>query len=130
MNFYIVFVKNRKKFDKYVKVNRLKNKVIIDIKEQLEDKQIKDKDKFKHYFNLMIFNKIKQSINKNKDIYYIPDFENNNLDINKLIDLKKFTDSSHFNILLFYDEFKDDFIINDIINLLDEFDSSQIIRDY
>lgn len=130
MTFYIVFVKNRKKFDKYVKVNRLKNKVIIDIKEQLEENQIKDKNKYKHYFNLMIFNKIKQSINKNKDIYYIPNFDNDELDINELIELKKFIESIHFNILLFYDEFKNDLIINDIINILDEFDSSQIIRDY
>ena len=37
MNFYIVFTKNRKKFDKYVKVNKIKNKTIIDIKQQLEE---------------------------------------------------------------------------------------------
>lgn len=131
MNFYIVFVKNRKKFDKYVKVNRIKNKVIIDIKDQLEENQIKDKIKYKDYFNLLIFTKITQSFKKNKDIYYIPNFYDKNLDIKELIGLKKFIEPPiNFNILLFYDEFKNDEIISNLIDLLDTFDSSQIIRDY
>ena len=32
MNFFCVYVKTRKKMDKYIKVNKVKNKYIIDIK--------------------------------------------------------------------------------------------------
>lgn len=132
MDFYIVFCKNRKKFDKYVKVNRIKNKVIIDIKDQLEENNINNKNHYKDYFNLLIYTKILQSIKKNKDIYYIPNFYDKNLDIKEIINLKKYTnEKTNFNILMFFDEFgKDDDIFKDIINSLDIFDSSQIIRDY
>ena len=37
MEFFCVYVKTRKKLDKYVKVNRIRNKYIIDIKKILED---------------------------------------------------------------------------------------------
>jgi hypothetical protein len=131
MNFYIVFCKNRKKFDKYVKINRIKNKIIIDIKNQLEENQIKDKIKFKDYFNLIIYTKIIQSIDKNKDVYYIPNFYDENLNINEIIKLKKYTESSNFNALMFFDEFgQDDKIFKEVISKLDSFDCSQIIRDY
>jgi len=131
MDFYIVFSKNRKKFDKYVKVNKIKNKVIIDIKEQLEENLVKDKIKHKDFFNLLIFNKIKQSISKHKDIYYIPNFEDD-ININDLLKLRQIikTPSNNFNILLFFDDFKNDDIINNIINIIDTFDSAQIIKDY
>lgn len=130
MDFYIVFSKHRKKFDKYVKVNRIKNKVIIDIKEQLEENMVDNKNKHMDFFNLLIFNKIKQSIKKNKDIYYLPNFDED-INIKDILNLKRFTElPSNFNILLFYDDFKDDNIIDDIIDILDNFDSSQIIRDY
>jgi hypothetical protein len=75
MNFYLVFTKSRKRFDKYVKVNRIKNKVIIDIKQQLEEYDISYVD-YKEYFNLIIYTKIKHSLSKKKDIYYIPNFSN------------------------------------------------------
>jgi len=132
MDFYVVFCKNRKKFDKYVKVNRIKNKVIIDIKDQLEDIQIKDREKYKDYFNLLIYTKIIQSLKKNKDIYYLPNFYDKNLDTNEILKLKKYSqENTNFNILMFYDEFgSDDNTFKDIINHLDVFDSSQIIRDY
>ena len=38
MNFFCVYVKTRKKMDKYIKVNRVKNKYIIDIKKIIENK--------------------------------------------------------------------------------------------
>jgi len=131
MDFYVVFCKNRKKFDKYVKVNRIKNKVIIDIKDQLEDIQIKDRVKYKDYFNLLIYTKIIQSMKKNKDIYYLPNFHDKTLQINDIIDLKKYTKNSNFNILMFFDDFDhDDIVFKEIINYLDIFESSQIIKDY
>lgn len=132
MDFYVVFCKNRKKFDKYVKVNRIKNKVIIDIKDQLDENQIVDKDKYRDFFNLLIYTKISQSVKKEKDIYYIPNFYDNTLSMNQIVDLKKYTDNgSNFNILMFFDEFgNDDQLFKDLVSHLDVFDSSQIIRDY
>jgi len=132
MDFYVVFCKNRKKFDKYVKVNRIKNKVIIDIKDQLEDIQMKDRNRYKDYFNLLIYTKIIQSLKKNKDIYYIPNFYDKSLEITEILNLKKhFKNGTNFNILMFFDEFgTEDDIFKEIIDNLDIFDSSQIIRDY
>jgi len=132
MDFYIVLCKSKKKFDKYVKVNRIKNKVIIDIKDQLDENQINNNDKFRDFFNLLIYTKISQSIKKRKDIYYIPNFYDKDLDVNQIIKIKNHIDNNiNFNVLLFWDEFnKDDKILDDIINNLDVFDNSQIIKDY
>ena len=47
MNFFCVYVKTRKKMDKYIKINKVKNKYIIDIKkieQQLIDKIREDFD--------------------------------------------------------------------------------------
>jgi len=132
MNFYIVFCKNKKKFDKYVKVNKIKNKVIIDIKSQLEENQIVNINKYRDYFNLIIYTKIIQSLRKNKDIYYIPNFVNNDFSIDEVINMKSHIDNSiNFNILIFFDDFgPDDDNFKKVLQNLDIFDNSQIIRDY
>lgn len=103
MNFYIVFTKNRKKFDKYVKVNKVKNKIIIDIKQQLDECNINNSYlEYKEYFNLLIYTKITQSILKKKDIYYLPNFSNKDIIIEDLFKIKKIlNDNVNFNILLF-----------------------------
>lgn len=131
MNFYLVMCKNRKKLDKYCKVNRLKNKVIIDIKSMLDEHEIFD-NKYNDYFNLMIYTRIIQSLNKGKDIYYIPNFQNENLEINEILKIKKILkNGTNFNILMFFDEFKDDTRIqNDIFTNINMFDNSQILKDY
>lgn len=131
MNFYLTLCKNRKKFDKYVKVNRLKNKVIIDIKLSLEENEIYD-DRYNDYFNLMIYTRIIQSLNKGKDIYYIPNFTNEKLDIKEILKIKKILkEGTNFNVLMFFDEFKDDTRIqNDVLTNLDIFDNSQLLKDY
>jgi len=131
MNFYLTLCKNRKKFDKYVKVNRIKNKVIIDIKLALEENDIFD-DRYNDYFNLMIYTRITQSLNKGKDIYYIPNFDNEKLDINEILKIKKILkEGTDFNVLMFFDEFKDDTRIqNDVLTNLAVFDNSQLLKDY
>jgi hypothetical protein len=130
MNFYLVFCKNRKKFDKYVKINRVKNKVIVDIKQNIEEEGI-DPEKYKDYFNLIIYTRIVHSLQKGKDIYYIPNFTNKNIDIKQLFDIKKaFSFPLTFNTLVFYEEFKDDESLSDILSNLERFDTSQIIKDY
>ena len=131
MNFYLVMVKTRRKFDKFVKVNRLKNKIIIDIKLALEENEISD-SKYYDYFNLMIYTRILQGLNKGKDIYYLPNFQNKNLNIKEILKIKDIlTKDTNFNILMFFDEFKDDIKIqNEILGNIDMFDNSQLLKDY
>jgi hypothetical protein len=137
MKFYIVFCKNRKKFDKYVKVNRIRNKVVVDIKQQVE--QIKSEEgqdftveKYKDYFNLLIYTKIVHSLRKTKDIYYIPNFDNENINISELFKIKNiFEFPVEFGSLYLYEDFNTDPKMQEIIlNELHNFDTSQIIRDY
>lgn len=131
MNFYIVFSKNIKRFEKYVKLNRIKNKVIINIKEELEEQQ--DYDRYKDYFNLMIYTKINHSLRKGKDVYYIPNFSDSDIDIKQLFKLKDILVDFpiQFNALIFFDEFKsDEKILKDIYDNIDYFNNSQIIESY
>ena len=129
MNFFCVYVKSRKKMDKYIKVNRVKNKYIIDIKKIIEEEELSPNDD-KTYLKILIFNKIQQAISKKKDIYYIPDFDNE-FSIEKLLNLKKILGENDFNVLIFYNEFrKNPEIIDDVFSNLSKFSNSQIIRDY
>jgi hypothetical protein len=129
MNFFCVYVRTRKKFDKYIKINRIKNKYIIDIKKIVDEEEVSFNND-RTYLKILIFNKIQQAIDKRKDIYYIPDFENE-FSIEKLLNLKKVLGENNFNVLIFYNEFrKSPEIIDDVFSNLSKFSSSQIIRDY
>jgi len=131
MNFYIVFCKSKKKFDKYIKINRVRNKVIVDINELIDEYDI-DLNKHKDYFNLMVYTKINHSLRKGKDIYYIPDFKTKDVSVNELFKLKEILEFDiNFNVLLFYEEFMENAeILNDVFENISEFSSSQIIKDY
>lgn len=129
MEFFCVYVKNRKKIDKYLKVNNIKNKYIIDLK-KIQAEEDLDFSKDKTYLKILLFNKITQAIEKNKTIYYIPDFDNE-FSIEKLLNLKKILGNGDFNVLVFYNEFrKENKILNDVLENLSKFSNSQIIRDY
>ena len=129
MTFFCVYVKNRKKFDKYIKLNAIKNKYIIDINKIMLEEEL-DFTEDKTYLKILIFNKIQQAIDRNKDIYYIPDFENE-FSIEKLLNLKKILGDNDFNVLIFYNEFKcDEEILDGLFGNLSKFSNSQIIRDY
>lgn len=129
MEFFCVYCKTRKKFDKFVKVNRIKNKYIIDIKKIIDEEEVDFKND-KTYLKIIIFNKIQQAIDKKKDIYYIPDFEND-FSIEKLLNLKKILGENNFNVLIFYNEFrKNPDVMDDVLSNLTKFSNSQIIRDY
>lgn len=129
MNFFCVYVRTRKKFDKYIKVNKIKNKYIIDIRKIMEEEEVCFSDD-KMYLKVLIFQKIQQAIDKKKDIYYIPDFDND-FSIEKLMNLKKILGENNFNVLIFYNEFrKNPEVIDDVFSNLSKFSASQIIRDY
>jgi hypothetical protein len=129
MQFFVVYVKQIKKFQKYIKVNKIRNKYIIDIKKISEEEGL-DYDTERTYLKILVFNKIQQAIEKNKDIYYIPDFEHD-FSIEKLLNIKKILNENDFNILIFYNEFrKDNDLLEDALGNLTKFSNSQIIRDY
>jgi hypothetical protein len=129
MDFFCVYCKTRKKFDKYIKVNKIKNKYILDIKKIAEEEGVCPKED-KTYLKIVIFNKIQKAIEKNKDIYYIPNFDSE-FSIEKLLNLKKILQDNNFNILLFYNEFRrDSDTLDDVFSNLSKFSNSQIIRDY
>ena len=130
MKFFCVYVKSRKKLDKMIKVNHIKNKYIIDLKKIQEEEEI-ELLKEKTYLKILIFQKIQQAMEKSKDIYYIPDFDSD-FSIEKLLNIKKILgDENEFNVLVFYNEFrKDQKILDDVLNNLSKFSNSSIIRDY
>lgn len=129
MNFFCVYVKTRKKIDKYIKVNRVKNKYVIDIKKIMEEEEPTNEED-RTYLKIVVFNKIQQAIDKGKDIYYIPDFDNE-FSIEKLLNLKKILNDNAFNVLVFYNEFrKSPEVLDDLFENLSKFTNSQIIRDY
>ena len=115
--------------DKYIKINKVKNKYIIDIKKIMEEEELSHGED-KTYLKIIVFNKIQQAIDKDKDIYYIPDFDND-FSIEKLLNLKKILGDNPFNVLVFYNEFrKCPELIDDVFGNLSKFTNSQIIRDY
>ena len=130
MKFFCVYVKSRKKLDKMIMVNHIKNKYIIDLKKIQEEEEI-ELLKEKTYLKILIFQKIQQAMEKSKDIYYIPDFDSD-FSIEKLLNIKKILgDENEFNVLVFYNEFrKDQKILDDVLNNLSKFSNSSIIRDY
>jgi hypothetical protein len=130
MQFFCVYVKTRKKLDKYIKVNKIRNKYIVDIKRILEEEEI-ELDEQRTWLKILIFQKIQQAIEKNKDVYYVPDFESD-FSIEKLLNIKKILGGDNgFNVLIFYNDFrKDQNLIDDVFGNLTKFSASQIIRDY
>ncbi len=129
MQFFCVYTKAKKKLDKYVKVNRIRNKYIIDVKKMMEEEEIPVGGD-KTFLKIIIFQKIQQAVEKNKDIYYIPNFDDD-FSIEKLMNIRKILGTSPFNILIFYNEFRiDQIILDDIMGNLTKFTFSQIIRDY
>jgi len=96
----------------------------------MEEEEVNYDDE-RTYLKILIFNKIQQAIDKKKDIYYIPDFDNQ-FSIEKLLNIKKIlSQEDSFNILIFYNEFrKDPEILENAFNSLSKFDASQVIRDY
>jgi hypothetical protein len=132
MDFYVVFVKNRKKLDKYIKINKIRNKTIIDIKQQLEDHGLEDDTEWREYFNLIIYTKIIQTIRKNKDVYYIPNLNKINLlEIDDIFQMKENLSGVNFNLLFFFEDFKDNQkLYENLLSSISLFDAIQIIRDY
>lgn len=129
MTFTCVYCKTKKKIDKFFKVNKVRNKYVLDIKKMIDEEEI-DSENDKMYLKILIINKIQKAIEKNRDIYYIPNFDED-FSINKLLNVRDIIGDSDFNVLIFYDEFnKTPHILDEAFDNLEDFDNSQIIRDY
>lgn len=129
MNFFVVYCKDLRKFKKYIRVNDIKYQYILDIKKIASTEEI-DIKRDKTYLKILILQKISTAMKKGKDIYYIPDFDND-FSIEKLLNLRKLLGDNNFNVLLFYNEFKHDTkTLDDVLSNLSKFTLSQIIRDY
>jgi len=130
--FYCVFVKNRKKFDKFVKANKIKNKYIIDIRKIIDKEELSLYNN-SVYLKILIYQKIQQAIRKKKDIYYIPDLISPQVNIvEKLLNIKKMLETDNkFNVIVFCNEFrKEPFVLDEILTNLSKFDQSAIFKDY
>lgn len=129
MNFTCVYVKTIKKFQKFIKVNKIKNKYVLDIRKMMQEENV-DPNGDKIYLKILILNKIEKAIEKDKDIFYIPNFDDD-FSINKLLNIKKILGKNNFNVLVFHDEFeKTPEILDEAFGHLSYFDKSQIVRDY
>ena len=129
INFCVVYTRTRRKIDKYFKVNRIRNKYILDIKKLMEEEVEDDQDLM--YIKILIFNKIQLAMDRGRDIYYIPNFDDDELSIDKLLNLRKILGDNNFNILVFYDDFKKHpHYLDDAMENLTRFTHSQIIKDY
>ena len=126
-------VKTRKKLEKYFKINRIRNKQIIDIKKIMEEEKIKLNDKESiSFFKVLVWNKIKMAKDKGKDIYYIPNYSNNDLNMNKLFKLKEsiLEINDSFNLLCFHEEFLGTIWLSETLDNIEKFDNTQILKDY
>lgn len=129
MNFFCVLTKYRKKFDKFVKINNIKNKYIIDLRELMQQNELTFSDD-KTYLKILIFEKIEKAMERGKDIYYIP-YVDGDFNLEKLLNLKKILGDNNFNIIIFWNDFEGRrYILDDVLNNLPKFTNSQILKDY
>ncbi len=131
LNFVLVICKTRKKFDKFVKINKIKNKYIIDIKKMLdEDGLTPAQASQSSVFKLNLLKKFYLAKDKKKHIYYIPNVMQQT-QMSKLFNIKELiADTHNFTLLYFYDDFEKDKQPTDILNRLEEFDLAQMLEDY
>jgi len=131
LNFFLVLCKNRKKFDKYVKINKIRKMHCIDIKKMCIEEGVSGAEaKTSDSFKLIVLKRFHLAIEKKKNIYYIPNFDADSNQFNKYFNIKSIVEESHnFNLIFFHE----DFTSGEAESLLDriaEFSTSQILERY
>ena len=131
LNFFLVLCKTRKKFDKYVKINKIRNKYIVDIKRIMDEEEITPAEvPTSDLFKILILKKFNLAKDKKKDIYYIPNF-NIIKEYKKLFNIKELLATTHnFNLLYFYEDFDKFQQPTEILENISEFNITQILNDY
>lgn len=84
------------------------------------------------YFKILVYKRIMQAVEKEKDIYYLPNFDNDNFSVKRLLNIKNLLQGeTAFNLLLFHNEFnKFPHHVTDAFEHISEFTNSQILKDY
>lgn len=130
MKLCLVYSKNRKKFDKYVKKNNISNKMVIDVKKMMEDEDISPGQMSDDFFKIHIWKKIEWALDRQKNIYYIPWTKNPNFNPNKTLKLRDLIPPEWiFELLLFHQDFKNDHKLSTVFTLIPEFDGSTIVEE-
>ncbi len=131
LNFFLVLCKTKKKIDKYMKLNKIRNKYIIDIKKMLEEEGMTYEESLtSDLFKIIILKKFNLAKEKKKDIYYIPHLSNTVI-YGKFFNIKELLHKSHnFNLLYFYEDFDKTQQPTEILEKIGEFDLTQILKDY
>jgi hypothetical protein len=131
LNCFLVLCNNRKKFDKYIKINKIRNKYILDINKMMEEEDILPEEiSTSNVFKMLILKKFLMAIDKKKHIYYIPSFQNQSK-LSKLFNIKDLIKDTHnFSMLYFYDDYEEGKQPQEILDRIQEFDISQILKDY
>jgi hypothetical protein len=131
LNFFLVLCKTRKKFDKYIKLNKIRNKYIIDIKKMMDEEEVTAAElATSDLFKILILKKFNLAKDKKKDIYYIPNFSITK-QYGKLFNIKDILSTTHnFNLLYFYEDFEKGQQPTEILEKIADFDITQILKDY
>jgi hypothetical protein len=131
LNFFIVLCKTRKKFDKYIKLHKIRSKYIIDIKKMMDEEDISAEELgTSDLFKILILKKFNLAKDKKKDIYYIPNFSITK-EYGKLFNIKDLLATTHnFNLLYFYEDFEKGQQPTEILDKIADFDISQLIKDF
>lgn len=131
LNFFLVLCKTRKKFDKYIKLQKIRNKYIIDIKKIMDEEEIDAQEVVNSdYLKILILKKFNLARDKKKDIFYIPNFSVTK-QYSKLFNIKELLASTHnFNLLYFYEDFEKGQQPTEILDKIADFDITQVIEDY
>lgn len=131
LNFFLVLCKTKKKFEKYIKINKIRKKYVIDILKMMQEENIKPEElATSNVLKVLILKKFNLAKEKKMDIYYIPCFQYQS-QISNLFNIKQLVSTSHnFNLVYFYEDFEPGNQPIEILSRLNDFDVSQILEDY
>lgn len=131
LNFFLVLCKTKSKIKKYMKINKITKKYIVDIKEMMDELELTPEEALtSDLFKIQMQKIFNIAIEKNRDIYYIPNFTMPQ-NFSKIFKIKDFVRDTHnFNLLYFYEDFDKNSQQRDVLNDIDKFDLTQILKDY
>lgn len=131
---FCVFTNNRKKLDKYVKVNKIKNKIIIDVQKLISSEKFDMNDPIQaKYMKILILKKINMAKAKGKKVYYIPHLKSDRFNMESLKTLKKLVgDNGKLGLIFFWKDFVNDKngLKKKVIENIDIFTIVQMFEDY
>ncbi len=131
LNCFLVLCKTRKKFEKYIKLNKVRKKYVIDISKIMQEESIKsDELSTSNILKVLILKKINLAKEKKMNIYYIPSLQHQS-QISNLFNIKALVKDTHnFNLIYLYEDFEPGQQPQEILDRIEDFDISQVLKDY